>query len=73
MLYPVDLGVLTQLYAGTAPEALQLNGKVLYPSLLTRLLVLTIRGIVHDSVGARRQGAQGDGRPRAGEKAVGVA
>jgi len=31
MLYPVQLGVLTQLYAGTTPEALQLNGKYLIP------------------------------------------
>ncbi|KAJ7621215.1 NAD-P-binding protein [Roridomyces roridus] len=31
MLYPVQLGVLTQLYAGTAPEALKLNGKYLIP------------------------------------------
>ncbi|KAJ7473533.1 NAD-P-binding protein [Mycena latifolia] len=31
MLYPVELGALTQLYAGTAPEALQLSGKYMIP------------------------------------------
>ncbi|KAJ7449545.1 NAD-P-binding protein [Mycena latifolia] len=31
MLYPVDLGVLTQLYAGTMPEALELSGKYMIP------------------------------------------
>ncbi|KAJ7321631.1 NAD-P-binding protein [Mycena albidolilacea] len=31
MLYPVDLGVLTQLYAGTSPEGSQLGGKYLIP------------------------------------------
>ncbi|KAJ7695142.1 NAD-P-binding protein [Mycena rosella] len=31
MLYPVSLGVLTQLYAGTTPEAAQLNGKYMIP------------------------------------------
>lgn len=28
MLYPVPYGALTQLYAGTAPEAAEYNGKV---------------------------------------------
>ncbi len=28
MLYPTSLGAITQLYAGTAPEAAQHNGKV---------------------------------------------
>ena len=28
MLYPVGRGALTPLYAGTAPEATELNGKV---------------------------------------------
>ncbi|KAJ6618474.1 NAD-P-binding protein [Mycena sp. CBHHK59/15] len=31
MLHPVSLGVLTQLYAGTTPEALQLSGKYMIP------------------------------------------
>ncbi|KAJ7750441.1 NAD-P-binding protein [Mycena maculata] len=31
MLYPVSLGVLTQLYAGTTPEALKLSGKYMIP------------------------------------------
>ncbi|KAJ6490453.1 NAD-P-binding protein [Mycena vulgaris] len=31
MLYPISLGVLTQLYAGTTAEALQYNGKYLIP------------------------------------------
>lgn len=31
MLYPQQLGVLTQLYAGTTPEALKLNGKYMIP------------------------------------------
>ncbi|KAJ7641842.1 NAD-binding protein [Roridomyces roridus] len=31
MLYPVELGALTQLYAGTAPEASALGGKYLLP------------------------------------------
>jgi hypothetical protein len=32
MLYDVEHGALTQLYAGTAPEAVELNGKVKIPS-----------------------------------------
>ncbi|KAJ7485599.1 NAD-P-binding protein [Mycena latifolia] len=31
MLYPVELGVLTQLYAGTMPKALELSGQYMIP------------------------------------------
>jgi retinol dehydrogenase-12 len=31
LLYPVELGAVTQLYAGTAPEAKDLNGQYLVP------------------------------------------
>ena len=31
MLYPTPMGALTQLYAGTAPEAREMNGKYFIP------------------------------------------
>lgn len=40
-MYPVSLGALTSLYAGTAPESVEFNGKVslLAPSFLFKILM----------------------------------
>lgn len=51
MLYPIPLGALTQLYAGTMPDAVELNGKV---SLLFRVATKSKGNPVYDPVGSYR-------------------
>ncbi len=52
LLYPVELGALTQLYAGTMPDAANYNGKASQECLTLNLGLADRQCAVYDSVGA---------------------
>ena len=80
-LYPTAQGAITQLYAGTAPEGKDLNGKVtaLYSlhgqiNAMNRLIncYLDFFTLVSDPVGTTRDSTRGDAGWSFGEETLGV-
>ena len=72
ILYDTSLGALTQLYAGTMPEAAEFNGKV------GAVAIVRLRGVLNVSraprpMGTPRSSVGGDSRPRARQKVMGLA
>lgn len=76
MLYPAPLGALTQLWAGTMPEAVQYNGEVRAWDVASVNVQLTGFSLVLDSLGTRWQvqtrGVQREANRRALEVAGGA-
>jgi NAD(P)-dependent dehydrogenase (short-subunit alcohol dehydrogenase family) len=74
--YDVSYGAITSLYAGTAPAAGELNGKVRTDCICLRISphvpAFVSRFLVSYSVGTRRGSEQVGARSRACEEAVGV-
>ena len=71
-LYDVSYGAITSLYAGTAPAAGELNGKVGTAFAREYSLTSCYFFIVSHGVGTRRGSEQVGARSRAGEEDVGV-